>query len=249
MTEIDPHDHNLIVSRRALLERERAVEAEKLWAELAEGQVRKGIVRSLQSFGAFVDIGGADALLPISQISWKRINDISEILSPGQQVEVKILTVDLETRKISVGLKQLLSSPWQTLAERFRPGTIVTGKVTRIEDFGAFVELEPEIEGLVHISELAKGKVRRTSDVVKTGDIVRVRIIEVDMPRNRISLTMRKDGAEAVQEASRPRKHTSGAREAQRPGATGASKPAATKEGGSLGAALLEAMKRKGQPR
>ena len=132
----EPTNHLDIDSRRALLERERAVEAEKLWAELAEGQVRKGIVRSLQSFGAFVDIGGADALLPISQISWKRINDISEILSPGQQVEVKILTVDPETRKISVGLKQLLSSPWQTLAERFRPGTIVTGKVTRTVERG-----------------------------------------------------------------------------------------------------------------
>ena len=191
VTEIDPHDHNLIVSRRALLERERAVEAEKLWAELAEGQVRKGIVRSLQSFGAFVDIGGADALLPISQISWKRINDISEILSPGQQVEVKILTVDPETRKISVGLKQLLSSPWQTLAERFRPGTIVTGKVTRTEDFGAFVELEPEIEGLVHISELGKGKVRRTSDVVKTGDEVKVMVLTIEPDTRRVSLSIK----------------------------------------------------------
>ena len=205
VTEIDPHDHNLIVSRRALLERERAVEAEKLWADLAEGQVRKGIVRSLQSFGAFVDIGGADALLPISQISWKRINDISEILSPGQQVEVKILTVDPEKRKISVGLKQLLSSPWQTLAERFRPGTIVTGKVTRTEDFGAFVELEPEIEGLVHISELAKGKVRRTVDVVKTGDEVKVMVLTIEPDTRRVSLSIKAtqdDGESAEPEAA-----------------------------------------------
>ena len=189
--EVDPHDHNLIVSRRVLLERQRAVEGEKLWGELAVDQIRKGIVRSIQSFGAFVDIGGADALLPISQISWKRITNIGDVLHPGQAVEVKILTIDLETKKISVGLKQLVTSPWHTLAERFRPGTIVTGKVTRTEEFGAFVELEPEIEGLVHISELAKGKVRRTSDEVKTGDEVKVMILTIEPESRRVSLSIK----------------------------------------------------------
>jgi uncharacterized protein len=130
-----------------------------------------------------------------------------------------------------------------------KPGMLLEGVVTNVAAFGAFVDIGVHQDGLVQVSQLADRFVKDPHDVVKTGDIVRVRIIEVDMPRNRISLTMRKDGAEAVQEASRPRKHTSGAREAQRPGATGASKPAATREGGSLGAALLEAMQRKGQPR
>ncbi len=189
--EVDALDKNLIVSRRVLLERQREIEGAKLWGDLAVDQIRKGTVRSIQSFGAFVDIGGADALLPISQISWKRITNIADVLHPGQSVEVKILTLDPETKKISVGLKQLVSSPWQTLSERFRPGTIVTGKVSRTEEFGAFVELEPEIEGLVHISELAKGKVRRTTEVVKTGDEVKVMILTIEPESRRVSLSIK----------------------------------------------------------
>jgi len=191
VVEVDAQDQNLVVSRRNLLEKQRAELGEKLWAELAEGQIRTGIVRSIKDYGAFLDLGGADALLPVSEISWKRGTKVAEVLHPGQSLEVKVLKVDHENRKISVGLKQLVNSPWQNLQEKFMPGTIVSGKVTRTEDFGAFVELEQGIEGLVHISELAKGKVRRVLDAVKSGDEVRVMILSIDPESRRISLSIK----------------------------------------------------------
>lgn len=206
VVEIDPHDKNLIVSRRNLLEKARAEQAEKLWAELAEGQVRDAIVRNLKDYGAFVDIGGADALLPASEMSWKRGAKVADMLHIGQSLKVQILRVDHENRKISVGLKQLVNSPWQNLQERFMPGTIVPGKVTRTEDFGAFVELEPEIEGLVHISEMGKGKVRRVMDVVKTGDEIKVMILSIDPETRRISLSIKAtlEDAEPAEPAPTP---------------------------------------------
>ncbi len=209
VVEIDPHDKNLIVSRRALLEKQKAELGEKLWAELEEGQIRTGIVRSIKEYGAFVDIGGADALLPASEISWKRVTNVADVLITGQSLQVKVLKVDHENRKISVGLKQLVNSPWVTLAERFMPGTVVTGKVTRTEEFGAFVELEPGIEGLVHISELARGKTRRVMDVAKSGDEVKVMILSVDPEARRVSLSIKAtlaepEEVEAVPEPSTP---------------------------------------------
>lgn len=191
VTDVDKEERNLVVSRRALLEKERDEQREKLWSELAEGQIREGIVGNVRDFGAFVDLGGVDGLLHVSEISWKRIADASEVLQVGQKVKVVILKIDPERRKLSLGLKQLESNPWDNIHDRYSAGRLVSGKVTRTMDFGAFVELEPGIEGLIHISELARNKVWRTTDVVKPGQEVEAKILSVDSESKRISLSLR----------------------------------------------------------
>ncbi|CAN5328263.1 hypothetical protein BH11PLA2_BH11PLA2_01350 [soil metagenome] len=195
--ELNPEERNLIVSRRVLLEKERAAKAEEFWAGLAEGQVRKGIVKSIKAFGAFVDIGGADGLIPISEFSWQRVENIEEIVKPGQQVEVLVNRLDFDNRKIGLSLKALQGNPFQTFADTHRPGARITGKVTRIMDFGAFVEVAPGIEGLIHVSELSTSRVRRVRDVVAEGDEVSVQVIEVDVQSRRIALTLKTIQAEA----------------------------------------------------
>jgi small subunit ribosomal protein S1 len=196
ITEADPTERNLVVSRRALLERQREEQREKLWAEIAEGQVRTGVVRSVRDFGAFVDLGGADGLLHVSEMTWKRGANPSEILQPGQTVKVAVVKVDREQRKLSLSLKQLEASPWDEFREKYHPGQVIDGTVTRLMDFGAFVEIEPGIEGLIHISELARQRVRRVSDIVQVGQKVQARILSIDPEHQRISLSLK----EAVQE-------------------------------------------------
>jgi small subunit ribosomal protein S1 len=191
VTEVDPVERNLVVSHRALLEREREESAAKLWVELAEGQIREGIVRSVRDFGAFVDLGGADGLLHVSEMSWNRVQDPTTVVQPGQRVKVAVLKVDREKRKISLGLKQLQASPWDDVDLRFPHSTVVTGKVTRLMDFGAFVELEPGLEGLIHVSELAPQRVYRVADIVKEGQEVRVMILSIDKEKRRISLSLK----------------------------------------------------------
>ncbi|MCI0464697.1 MAG: S1 RNA-binding domain-containing protein [Gemmataceae bacterium] len=224
ITEANREERNLVVSRRALLEKEREEQREKVWAELAEGQVRTGIVRSVRDFGAFVDLGGVDGLLHVSEMSWQRVSDPGTIVQPGQTVKVAVLRIDHEKRKVSLGMKQLTASPWDTVEEKYHPGTIVPGKVTRLMDFGAFVELEPGVEGLIHISELAPQRVWRVSDVVKPGQEVQVAVLSADKNSRRISLSLKaalpkepekssdeKEAGEegAVEEAPRPpRPHT-----------------------------------------
>jgi small subunit ribosomal protein S1 len=191
VTEVDPSERNLVVSRRALLEKEREENREKLWLELAEGQVREGIVRSLKEFGAFVDLGGVDGLLHVSEMSWTRVQDVASVVQPGQKVKVVVLKIDPEKRKVSLGMKQLLSSPWDDVPDKYPSGTVVTGKVTRLMDFGAFVELEPGVEGLIHVSELAPQRVRRVADVVQAGQEVQVMVLNVDPAQRRISLSLK----------------------------------------------------------
>ncbi len=191
VTELSQREKNLVVSRRELLEQERAEMREKTWAELEEGQVRTGTVRSIKPFGAFVDLGGVDGLLPIGELSWSRVADPTEIVSTGQQVEVKILKIDRGAQRLTLGLKQLAPSPWDTIDERFSRGETVNGKVTRLMDFGAFVELEPGIEGLIHITELGPKKVFRVKDIVQPGQEVAVRILKIEPEMKRISLTLR----------------------------------------------------------
>jgi ribosomal protein S1 len=191
VTEALPSERNLVVSRRALLEKEREDAREKLWAELAEGQVRQGIVRSVRDFGAFVDLGGADGLLHVSEMSWNRVQDPSTIVQPGQSVKVVVLKVDREKRKISLGLKQLQASPWDEVEQKYAHSQVFMGKVTRLMDFGAFVELEPGIEGLIHISELAPQRVFRVSDIVQPGQEVKVMVLRVDKEQRRISLSLK----------------------------------------------------------
>ena len=191
VAEVDREDRNLVVSRRALLERDRQEQSEKLWGEIAEGQVREGIVRSVKPFGAFVDIGGADGLLPIGEMSWSRIKDPAEVVQPGQKVRVVILRLDPETRKLTLGLRQLTTSPWDQASMNYPPGAIVKGKVTRLMDFGAFVEIEPGVEGLVHVSELAPQRVNRVTDVVKAEQEVTVKVLNVDVANRRMGLSIK----------------------------------------------------------
>ncbi len=159
VTEVNPEERNLLVSRKAVQEREKQVKAEEFWKTVAEGQVMKGIVRSVKPFGAFVDLGGADGLIPASEFSWQRVADLNEFVKIGQQVEVKINRVDFEARKIGLSMKQLTVSPFEEYAKTVQAGARITGKVTRIADFGAFVELTPGVEGLIHISELSTQRV------------------------------------------------------------------------------------------
>jgi ribosomal protein S1 len=191
VTEVKPDERNLVVSARALLEKEREETREKVWQELAEGQVREGVVRSVREFGAFVDMGGVDGLLHISEMSWTRIQDAGSVVQVGQRVKVIVLKIDREKRKISLGLKQLTASPWDDVAARYFTGAAVNGKVTRLMEFGAFVELEPGIEGLIHISELAPQRVRRVQDVVQPGQDLLVKVLRVDTAQRKISLSLK----------------------------------------------------------
>jgi ribosomal protein S1 len=191
VTEANQREKNLVVSRRELLEQERAEQREKTWAALEEGQVQEGVIRSIKGFGAFVDIGGVDGLLPIGEMSWGRISKVDDLVKTGDQVKVKVLKIDRTTRKLTLGLKQLSPSPWDTAEAKFPRGATVKGKVTRIMEFGAFVELEPGIEGLIHVSELSPNRVRRVSDIVKPEQEVEVRILKVELEARRIGLSLR----------------------------------------------------------
>jgi small subunit ribosomal protein S1 len=191
VTEANPSERNLVVSRKIIEQRERDEAAEKLWATLAEGQTKEGVVKRLQDFGAFVDIGGVDGLLPISQMSWQRIKHPGDVLQVGQQVKVQIARLDRETKRISLSLKSLSESPWTKAAETYTTGKIVSGVVSKLMEFGAFVELEPAIEGLIHISELSPNRVRRVNDVVQPGQQVEVKVLGCDVENKRISLSLK----------------------------------------------------------
>jgi ribosomal protein S1 len=191
VTEADQRQRNLVVSRREMLERERAELREKTWVELAEGQVRTGVIRSVKSFGAFVDLGGVDGLLHVADMSWTRLSDVADFVRVGQEVQVKVLKIDRQTSKINLGLKQLTPSPWDRIEERYARGMTVKGKITRLMDFGAFVELEPGVEGLIHVSELSPNRVRRVADVVSPGQEVEVRILKLEPEAKKIALSLR----------------------------------------------------------
>ena len=207
VAEVNPEERNLIVSRRAVMERERQVKAEEFWKTAAEGQVVKGIVRSVKAFGVFVDLGGADGLLPVSEMSWQRVEDPNSLFKIGDSVEVKINRIDKETRKISLSLKAMIRSPWDDFAEQVKAGARLTGKVTRLADFGAFVELEPGIEGLIHVSELSTQRVRRVRDIVTEGQMVEVEVLSVEPENRRVGLSLKsiarskEEAEEAAEEA------------------------------------------------
>jgi small subunit ribosomal protein S1 len=191
VAEVNPAERNLVVSRRALLEREREEKAAQLWADIKEGQVHKGVVRSVKPFGAFVDIGGLDGLVPVGEMAWKRVQDPAEIVQTGQNVEVAVLRVDREARKLTLSLRQLTTSPWELAAANYPPRSLAKGTVTRTEQFGAFVELEPGIEGLIHVSELAPNRVFNVRNVVKPGQEVEVMVLGVDVEKRRMSLSLK----------------------------------------------------------
>jgi small subunit ribosomal protein S1 len=192
--KLDVADEDVVVDRRSVVEEEERAAHERRFGELREGAVVTGTVRSLMDYGAFVDLGGVDALLHVSDIGWGRVNKPADVLTVGQQVEAKILKISTEgdRRRISIGMKQMQADPWTAVAGTYKTGEKVRGTVTRVMDFGAFVELEPGVEGLIHISEMSWGrKVRKASDVVKPGDTVETVILGVNLAEKRISLGLK----------------------------------------------------------
>ncbi len=183
---------NIVLSRRVLLEKERAALKESTLERLKEGQIVEGIVKNLTEYGAFIDLGGIDGLLHITDMSWGRVNHPSELFQVGDHVRVKVLKFNAETERVSLGLKQISEDPWSRAQERYIPGTVVRGKVVSLKDYGAFIELEEGIEGLVHISEMSwTRRVKHPSKVVAVGDMVEAVVLDVDVDNNRISLGMK----------------------------------------------------------
>ena len=191
ITEANRDRRNLVLSHRAVMERERREQREKLLAELAPGQIREGTVRRLQDFGAFVDLGGIDGLVHISQLSWDRIGHPREVLEVGQAIKVRVEKVNQESGKIGLTYRDLGENPWTTVTTKYATGARVTGKVTKLMQFGAFVKLEPGVEGLIHISELGHGRVHQTGDVVSEGQEVEVKVLSVDPDAQRIGLSLK----------------------------------------------------------
>jgi small subunit ribosomal protein S1 len=192
ITKLDTEEEDVVVDRRVVLEEEAfAVQGARV-AGLQEGEIVSGTVRSFAAYGAFVDIGGVDGLLHISDMAWSRVKAAEDLLSVGEEIQVKILSVDPETQRISLGLKQLQAEPWDSAAATYAVGQRITGTVTRLMDFGAFVELEPGIEGLIHVSEMSwVKKVRKPSDMLKEGDSVEAVVLAVDTASKRISLGLK----------------------------------------------------------
>ena len=190
--KLDQKRNNVVVSRRAVVEQEFSAERSALMDNLQEGSVVKGSVKNLTDYGAFVDLGGIDGLLHITDMAWKRVKHPSEVVTVGQEVEVRILKFDRERSRVSLGLKQLGADPWENIARRYPPNTRVFGKVTNIADYGAFVEIEDGVEGLVHVSEMDwTNKNVNPSKIVQTGEEVEVMVLDVDEERRRISLGLK----------------------------------------------------------
>lgn len=190
--KLDVADEDVVVDRRAVLEEEERASKERRYTEIKEGEIVEGTVRSLTDFGAFVDIGGVDALLHVADISWSRINKPADALAANQTVRVKILKVDAAKRRISVGMKQLLPHPWELVNEKYKVGDRVTGTVTRVAEFGAFVELDKGVEGLIHVSEMSwSKKMKKASEIVKPGEQVEVVILGINQGERRISLGLK----------------------------------------------------------
>jgi len=190
--KLDVEDEDVVVDRRAIAEDEERAGKQRRFSELKEGDTVQGEIRSLTDYGAFVDIGGADALLHVGEISWRRVNKPSDVLSVGQQIEAVIIKIDADKNRIAISTKQLQPHPWDAVAEKFKAGERARGTVTRLTDYGAFVELDPGIEGLIHISEMSWARrVRTASDVVKVGDTVEAVILGVNAAERRISLGLK----------------------------------------------------------
>ena len=198
--ELNRSRNNVVLSRRAVLEDERKEMRQAILDRLNPGDVVDGQISNIVDFGAFVDLDGMDGLIHISELSWRHVNHPSEVLEIGQDVKVKVLDIDRERQRISLGLKQTQSDPWQQVVEAYGEGDVVEGRVTKVVTFGAFVEILPGVEGLVHISELAQHHVENPREVVSQGDVVNVKVIEIDADRRRLSLSLKRvEEGETVQ--------------------------------------------------
>jgi small subunit ribosomal protein S1 len=201
--ELDVDDEDVVVDRRAVLEEEEVQARQAIFAALEAGAVVRGTVRTLTDFGAFVDLGGVDGLLHIADMSWARVGKTSDVVAVGDSIEVKILKVDPHSRRISLGLKHLTPEPWSLAAEKYKAGDRVLGKVVRVADFGAFVELHPGVEGLIHLSDLSwSKKARKAQDVVRPGELVEVVILNVNAADRRIALSLKQALGDPWEEAA-----------------------------------------------
>jgi small subunit ribosomal protein S1 len=190
--EINRRKRRLILSATAAQQQWRKQQREKLLDDLREGEVRKGVVSSLANFGAFVDLGGADGLVHLSELSWRRIRHPREVVRVGQEVEVYVLRLDHDRRRIGLSLKRLQPEPWALIEEQYELGQLIEGVVTNVVDFGAFAEIEEGVEGLIHVSELADAQISDPRDVVKKGDLLLLRIIRIDTRRKRLGLSLKR---------------------------------------------------------
>jgi small subunit ribosomal protein S1 len=190
--KLDVADEDVVVDRRAVLEEEESAVRDRRLSEINVGDSMTGTVRSLTDYGAFVDLGGFDGLLHVAEIAWNRIAKPSDVLSVGEQVQVRIIKIERETKRISLSLRQLQANPWDNITEKYKAGQRVHGSVTRVADFGAFVELEPGVEGLIHVSEMSWGKkIKIVSDFIKVGENVEAEILGVNADEKRISLGLK----------------------------------------------------------
>lgn len=192
ITKLDVTDEDVVVDSRIVAEEEQRAAQERRFSEIKEGETLSGVVRSLTDYGAFIDLGGVDGLLHVGEIAWARVNKPADVLAVGQQVEARVLKVDVDKRRISLGMKQLQPHPWDSAGEKYKVGERVRGAVTRVVEFGAFVELEPGVEGLIHLSEMSWAKkIRKPSDVVKPGETVEAVVLGVSLGERRISLGLK----------------------------------------------------------
>ena len=228
--ELNRSRNNVVLSRRAVLEEERKEVREQILGRLAPGQVVEGRISNIVDFGAFVDLDGIDGLIHISELSWSHVNHPSEVLDIGDSVRVKVLDIDRDRQRISLGLKQTQEDPWQKVLNEYGVGETLDGTVTKVVQFGAFVQILPGVEGLVHISELAQHHVESPGEVVAPGDEVRVRILEIDEERRRLSLSVKRvEGQElpikAAMEAAQAQAEDNGSAEQPQPAEVEASSP------------------------
>jgi small subunit ribosomal protein S1 len=199
--EINRNRNRLILSERQAVLDVREGRKDELLTTLKEGDVRTGVVTSIADFGAFVDIGGADGLVHLSELSWSRVKHPSEVIKPGDKVRVYVLSVDNDRKRIALSIKRTQSEPWSTVSERYHLGQTVEGTITQLASFGAFARIEDGVEGLIHVSEMGDGRVQHPRDVVQEGDTVQARIIRIDPARKRMGLSMRQSGEGADQDA------------------------------------------------
>jgi small subunit ribosomal protein S1 len=192
--EINRNRNRLILSERQAVQEVREGRKDELLSTLKEGDVRTGMVTSVADFGAFVDIGGADGLVHLSEISWSRVKHPSEVLKPGDKVQVYILSVDNERKRIALSIKRTQSEPWSTVSDRYQLGQTVEGTITQLASFGAFMRIEDGVEGLIHVSEMGDGRIQHPREIVQEGDLVQARIIRIDPARKRMGLSMRQSG-------------------------------------------------------
>jgi small subunit ribosomal protein S1 len=190
--ELDRNRNNVVLSRRAFLEESQSEGRKKILESLSKGDRRTGTVSSIVNFGAFVDLGGVDGLVHVSELSWRHVEHPSEVVTVGQEVQVEVLDVDLERERVSLSLRATQEDPWKEFERRYKAGEVIEGEVTKLVPFGAFVRVADGIEGLVHISELSESHVEAAEEIAQVGDRVRVRVVDVDVSRRRVSLSMRR---------------------------------------------------------